>query len=488
MRFDTDVMCQRILIAIVLLWSAATAHAKNVVLESYTGDRPADAARLMAPILEELSKKDYETGDTIARAYETRVSNPAQKPGGLPSDFSQQVDAAFRLWVGGQFSDALNKLGPLVELAHANTGEFARNPNLRQALQKALIGQALAQQRIGDLGAMGETFKEILRGDANATISRGTYGPDAAKAFGEARKQLLAQGTGKLTIKLSDDAATVFVDEAYRGVGSMTLELAPGDYRVVAMSNKRPSRNHRVTVKAGAEAVVEIDPKLDQSIVTNGYTGLTFATRAERVKLQGKFAAQIAKSLGANAIALVGLEQYEGKSVVIGMLVSLETGEQIRSAMIPVSPDPTTTLLKSLAVFLTGGEAAPGLNVLPIGGDSGNSQDGAGAGIGDVGGIHDSGSGGRWGGWRWLTGGIGLAGLATGAVLVGLDGRCSKEPPAGQQCNDLYSTATPGYVALGAGAVVTGISIYLFATHESGHVATVTPTQGGAVASYMVRW
>jgi hypothetical protein len=49
-------MCQRILIAIVLLWSAATAHAKNVVLESYTGDRPADAARLMAPILEELSK------------------------------------------------------------------------------------------------------------------------------------------------------------------------------------------------------------------------------------------------------------------------------------------------------------------------------------------------------------------------------------------------------------------------------------------------
>ncbi|NVB80803.1 MAG: hypothetical protein HOV81_20570 [Kofleriaceae bacterium] len=482
-------MFQRILFAIVLVGFMGTAHAKNVVLESYTGERPADAARLMAPILEELFKKDYETGDTIARAYETRVSSAAQRPGGMPPDFAQQVDARFKLWVDGQFSGALDRLGPLVELAHGNSGEFARNPNLRQALQKALIGRALAQQRIGDLGAMAETFKELLRSDSNAAISRATYGPEAAKAFEEVRRQMQTEGKGKLTIKLDDDAATVFIDEVYRGVGSMTVELSPGDYRVVAMSNKLPSRNHRVTVKAGGEAVVEIDPKLDQSIVTNGYTGLSFANRAERVRNQGKFAARFAKALGANAIALVGIDQVDGKNVVVGMLVSLETGEQIRSAMIPVSPDPTTQLLKSLAVFLTGGEAVPGLNVLPIGGAAEHvTDDGQIVTRPDGGSLRDTAPSGRWGGWRWLTGGVGLAGLATGAVLVGLDGRCSKEPPAGQQCNDLYATATPGYIALGAGAVIAGISVYLFATHESGHVATVTPTQGGAVASYMVRW
>ncbi len=479
-------MCQRILIAIVLFCSLPTAHAKNVVLESYTGDRPADAARLMAPILEELSKKDYETGDTIARAYETRVSSAAQRPGGLPASFSADVDVGFRLWVNGQFEASLGKLGPLVEMAHANSGEFARNPKLREALQKALIGQALAQKGIGDLGAMSETFKEILRSDANAVVPAGLYGPDAAKAFNQARQQLQAQGTGKLTIKLADDAATVLVDETYRGVGSMTLDLAPGDYRVIAMSNKQPSRNHRVTVKSGSEAVVEIDPRLDQSLVTNGYTGLSFPARSERVKYQGQFAAQFAKSVGANAVALVGIDQYEGKNVVVGTLVSLETGEQIRSAMIPVSPDPTTALLKSLAQFLTGSEAAPGLSVIPIGGGETVTADGE---IVRKPLDRDAGEGGgRWGGWRWLTGSVGLAGLATGAVLVGLDGRCSKQPPPGQQCNDLYSTAVPGYLALGAGAVVTGIAVYLFATHESGHVATVTPTQGGAVASYMVRW
>ena len=71
----------------------------------------------------------------------------------------------------------------------------------------------------------------------------------------------------------------------------------------------------------------------------------------------------------------------------------------------------------------------------------------------------------RWGGWRWITGTFAIAGLATGGVLLGLDGRCPTEPPAGQPCNDVYATATPGFIALGGGVLFAGVSIYLFVTH-----------------------
>src|SRR5690606_32676767 len=121
---------------------------------------------------------------------------------------------------------------PLVETAHANTGAFAMQPALREPLLKALIALALAYQRNGDPSAMRATFGEILRSFPDAQISRATYGPDANQAFEQTRRELQASGRGKLTIQV-DDEAVVFVNEAYRGPGSTTIELLPGEYRVV---------------------------------------------------------------------------------------------------------------------------------------------------------------------------------------------------------------------------------------------------------------
>jgi hypothetical protein len=468
---------------------ASVAQANGVVLESYTGERPKDAARLLGPVLEELARKKYDAGDTIARTYETQVSRSSTTASGMPGDFGAQVDTGFKAWVGGKFTEAIKILVPLIDMAHANSGEFAKNPNLRDPLLKGLIALALSYQRIGDLGSMEATFREIIRAYPNTQISRATYGPDAATAFAGVAQQVQAGGTGKLSIKLADDSGVVFVDELYRAAGSTTIDLPPGEYRVVAMLNKQPSRTHVVTVVANATATVGIDIKLDQAVRTIGFTGLSFGSAKDREENEAKYAASFAAATGASAVAVVGIDDVKGHPAVVGTLVSLQTGREIRRVSIPVDPDPSNDLLRALARFLAGEEPAPGLNVEfakpaekgdthPVGGDQVGGDKGGG--------------GGRWGGWRFVTGGVAVVGNGVGATLVALDGKCSKEPPMGMTCNDLYATATPGFVALGAGAVFAGISIYLFATqgsadHKSG-VSYVAPTRGGAVAGYSIVW
>lgn len=469
-------------LVLTLVFTSSIARGGGIVLESYTGERPADAARLLEPVLEELSQREYAAGDTVARSYEAHASRAAVTPGGLPSDFAAQVDRGFKAWIGGRFDEAIKVLVPLVETAQANPGAFAQNPALRDPMQKALIALALAQQRIGDLSAMKATMSELLRSFPEAQVARATYGPDAHQAFEQVRREVVAAGKGTLTVK-TDDSAVVFIDEAYRAVGSTSVELSPGEYRVVVMLNKQPSRNHRVAVRANGEATVEIDARLDQALRTTGYTGLLFATQADRDAHEAAYAQQFAKTVGASAVAVVGIDEVRGRPAVVGSLVSLESGREIRRASIPVEPDPSRDKLRALARFLAGDDPAPWLDVQ----FSGGPDDGLARG-GDHGGAtpSDARQGGRWGGWRFLTGGLAVAGIATGVVLVALDGRCPETPPPGQQCNDYYDTATGGYVALGAGAAFAGLSIYLFATHEGAPV--VAPTRGGATVGFAMRW
>jgi hypothetical protein len=465
-----------------LVAPVAPARAGNIVLESYTGERPADAPRLLSPVLDELAARNFAAGDSVARMFEAKVSRAPQTRDGLPPDFAAQIDRGFKAWVAGRFEEAITTLVPLVEAAHGNAGVFARDQSLREPLLRGLIALALAYQRHGDPSATRATFGEILRSFPDTQLARATYGPDAHQRFEDVRREVLATGRGKLAVRVTDETSVIFVNETYRGVGSSTIELVPGEYRVVVVTNKQPSRTHRVSVPAGGEATLVIDARYDLAIRTTGWTGLAFATQDDRDTLEATFASRFANQIGATAIAVVGIDTVRDRPAVVGALVSLQTGREIRRASIPIEPDPSTDRLRALARFLAGEAPAPGLDVQFAGAASTpGSPSGPGSRDAPVT------SGARWGGWRFLTAGLALAALGTGGVLIGLDGRCSAEPPAGQLCSDLYTTTTPGLVALGGGVVFAGLSIYLFATHPSGAYVAPAPG-GGAVAGFTGRF
>lgn len=463
------------------------AFAGGIVLEAYTGQRAPDAQRLLGPVLDELAARGFASGDTVGRQIDGKVSRAAEDHGGLPADFAAQVDKGFQAWVRGKFDDAIKVLVPLIESAHANSGAFVRDPSLREPLNKALIVLAIAQQRTGDPSAARATFGEVVRAFPDSIVSRGTYGPDAAQLFDDVKRESGAASKGKLTVK-TDDGAVVFVDEVFRGTS--TMELTPGEYRVTVMLNKVPSRSHHVVVNAGSETTIAIDAKLDQALHTDGWTGFAFASEADRDAHEAPDAAKIAANVGASAVAVVGIEQVRGRPAIVGSLVSLSSGREIRRASVAMEPDPSTDRLKALAKYLAGEEPASGIEVQPL--DESPKETPVGGGQETGGGAvvaHDEGKGGRWGGWKWMTGAIGIGGLGAGAVLVALDGSCSSHP-AGVPC-PVYDFKGAYIGALAGGAVFTGISVYLFATQGHEHpkrTAFVVPTGDGAVAGLAGSW
>jgi hypothetical protein len=473
----------------MVMMAAGPVSAGNIVLESYTGQRPADANRLLGPVLEELSARGFDAGDGVARKIEGQVSKPAQTSAGLPADFAAQVDRGFKAWVGGNFNDAIKILTPLIEAAHANTGVFVKDQSLRDPLAKALIVLAIAQQRTGDPGTAKGTYAEVARAFPGMQVTRGTYGPDAATMFADVQRELAAAGQGTLTVN-ADSGAVVFVDELYRGAA--TTKLPAGEYRVSVMFNSQPSRSHRVTVAPNGGTTLAIDAGLDQALHTDGWTGFSFASDADREAHEGPYASKLAVSLNASAVAVVGIENVKGHSAVVGSLVSLSTGREIRRASVAMAPDPATAQLKALARYLAGEEATGGIEVQPIEASSPIETKGGGMTSAAIS-HHDEGEpaqGGRWGGWKWITGGVAVAGLGTGAALLGIDGRCASNQPVGTTCTNVYDTQKTGFIALGAGAVFAGVSIYLFATQPShpAKTAFVAPTGDGAIAGVAGSW
>lgn len=472
----------------MVMMAAGPVSAGNIVLESYTGQRPADANRLLGPVLEELSARGFVAGDGVARQIDGQASRPAQTGAGLPADFAAQVDRGFKAGVvAGNFNDAIKILSPLVQTAHDNTGAFVKNPSLRAPLSKALIGLAIAQMRTGDPSTAKGTFGELARAFPETVVSRGTYGPDAATMFEEVKRDLANAPKGKLTVNAADSGAVVFVDEVFSGTS--TTELAQGDYRVSVMLNGQPSRSHLVKINPGAETTLAIDAHLDQALHTEGWTGFSFANDADRDAHEGAYASQLAVSLHASAVAVVGIEDVKGRPAIVGSLVSLSTGREIRRASVAIDPDPSTNLLKALARYLAGEEAASGIEVQQI--EAPSPEEAKGGATTAVVPHHDHGEptqGGRWGGWKWITGGIAVGGLATGAVLLGIDGRCSDSPPQGL-CN-VYDTKNTGFIAIGVGAGFAAISIYLFATQPKAPSKTAffAPTGEGAIAGIAGSW
>jgi hypothetical protein len=486
--------------------AAPLAHADGgIILESYTGAKPADASRLVAPILEELALHKYQSGDTVAHRFDA-VARPAITTG-LPADFAAQVERGYKAWIAGKFDQTVSILAPLVEAAHANPGAFADDTAARDAMPRALIALALAHQRSGDPGAAKATLAELVRAFPDATVTRANYGPEAAQLFTQVQHDVGATGKGKLAITAGDPNAQIFVDEHAVAAGTTAIDVAPGEYRVFAKLGKRLSRSHRVVVRANDIATVTIDAGLDVSMHTGSYVGLEIGTAAEREAHEGPYAVTVAKAIGADSVIVVGVDQVRGRTSVVASLVSMQTGRDIRRASVAVDPDPSNERLRALARFVAGEEPDPNIEVLlPARGTptaasaAKTSADGTmitsdkpapapvPAPVVASEGPH------TWGGWKYVATGAAVAGLGIGGYLISVDGKCSVTEPAGHPCTELRSTAVPGYVSLSAGAAAAAVAIYLF-VHGSGSAATepnrtvyVVPTAGGAFAGISTRF
>ena len=476
----------RWIFAILFVGLASTGHADNgVVLESYTGPRPADANRLLSPVLDELASRGYVAGpDVVGRRFEQRVSRPSSV-GGLPGNFADQIDQGHKAYIAGRFADAVKILNPLVDTAIKNSGSFAQNQPLRDKLLKGLIALALSHQRAGDADAAKAAFDEILMSFPNTSISRQNYGPEAFNLFEDMKKQALAKGTGTLVVKATSDTAVVFINERFAGPGGSAREtLMPGTYRVFVQVGKQASRVHQAVVVKGDETLIEIDPDFDQHVHSAPeWTGFSFPSTEARDKQESLFAAYFASGIAAKGVVVVGIETVRSKPTVFASLVLLN-GVEIRRANVALDPDPSIDRLRTLGRFAGGDNVTEGIEVVKSLDPKTVPRDQVPV---DVRGLRvdrDQPSP-IWSGWKWMTGVAGLGAMGVGAYLLSVDGDCTDDA-----CTYNRETSVSGWLTLSGGIVLTGISVYLFVRGDGSEPsqsragAFVVPARGGAYAGY----
>ncbi|CAN5705070.1 hypothetical protein BH11MYX3_BH11MYX3_47940 [soil metagenome] len=276
-----------VLIVLVLRASAASAAPnEGIVLEAYTGERPDDAGKAVAPLLRELESSGFAIGAEVARKFEDHVSRAAGEPGAAPVGFFTTVDSGTKAWASGKFEEAVTLLAPLLGASRESPGAFIGNSKLRDGLLRALIVVGLSQQRLGNQGDAGDTFAELIRSYPDATVSRSTYGPEAAALFDQAKKVHAGKAKGRLLVKVTDEDTEVYLDERLERKGTTVKELVPGDYRVIAQLGSKRSRNHKVSVKPGEEVTITVDPFFDAAVRTGTWAGFAFGSAADRERLE----------------------------------------------------------------------------------------------------------------------------------------------------------------------------------------------------------
>ena len=373
-------------------------------------------------------------------------------------------------------------LVPLVETAHANTGAFAQES---VAARSAPEGADRARTRHSNDRRSARDARDIRRDPAQRPKRAVAcdYGPDAAKDSRQVRREIQAAGhreaDGEAPIRPRSCSSTSVSRGRIDDRGAVARRISRrrhAEQAAVAQSPRHGARECR--------GDVEIDAKLDLAIRTAGYTGLSFANRQSATHTK-QVRAAFAKAVGASAVAVVGIDEVGGRSAVVGSLVSLR--ERQRAASREHSGRTRSVARQAACARAVSRRRRSGAR--PQGAVLGRRRSYRRAKtprhdrraatdrspdrrtLGRMA-VRDGGPR-----YRWARAGI---------VLVALDGKCPIEPPAGQQCNDFYDTATPGLHRARRWRRVPAVSIYLFATHHSAPV--VAPTAGGATVGFATRW
>jgi hypothetical protein len=337
-----------------------------IVLESYVGQRPANAGDIMAPLLDELAQREFVVRPA---AVLDRIGGRAPRPGVLDkaqtaAEITQPAEAGYAAYTRGRFAEAEAALTLALDKAHRNPALLVLDTNNLNAAFKILVGISLSQAKRGDASGSAATMAELIRMFRNQPITRIDYGPDAEQFYRAVWKQVRTMGRGQLSITVDNDQAVIFVDGQLRGLSKLTLvDLIPGIYRVFIQVPPSAGRQYEIEVNAGHATTLRVDWELDSTLwLTDSWSGFVFATEADRARQAG-FAGKLARCWGGgDLLAVVGMVQLQHKPGVMGSLYDA-AGNVVRSAMVTLE-GADELKLRSLARFLAGGLAGRGVTVV----------------------------------------------------------------------------------------------------------------------------
>ncbi len=472
-------MARLVLLLCLLLPATSLAGGETLIMEARVGPRRADADKHVANLALSLEGEEALGGEALARRLERLVSRP---PGAeaKPELLQQQVAEGRRLFIEGQFGEAIKILARARDALQANPALVAMDQRLRTSLYQALLYLAHAHLRQGKKNEARRLATGVLRAYPERPLSKARYGPELAALYEEVRREMGKMPRSRLTIKTRGPGCSLFLNERYVGISPITVDgLYPGSYRLFLQRPGQRGRVHLVQL-FGKDLSLALDLGLDRALNTDGRVSLVYPDQGARERWQVEHAATLARRMGARRVILLEQEELDGEPALGATLIAAEQGTTLRAARVSLAPPAEAPgRVTRLARFISTGKASDGLEVhlgLAAQPPARHGRQGA------------------FGWLRWVSLGVTVAGLAAGIPLIMVDGQKTCDTPDGVLCPEYMDTMAGGAALTavgGAAAVAAGVFFYLHARDDApARQASVTPWvgPGGAGARALLTW
>jgi len=437
---------RKLALVFLLISARAAAEPASIVVESYDGDRPADAAALLQPVYGELAKRGFLAGDTLGAAIDQTISRPAGTLGASQSADAQKLVAqGYDDFINGDYQKAIDAEQRALTLYASAPATLAKESALRDLQWKALLVTARSSEVLGNGEDAFRSMAEAIRTIPDRPVNPTEFDPSVKTLYRKVKDELVRQGAATLEIKVDDPTAVIFVDERFVGTGAAKLDgIMPGRYRVYVAKGDAPGRVREIEVPAKGHASVDVAWEIDGVLRTRaGYVGLE-APRGAGLSLDA--AVRIARALAAKRVVVLSIQTVEGRRSIVAYAIATESQNKIYGAVQiePVSPPPST--LEKLAA-LTAGDKVDATGIITTEPAPVRTRRVIGQ---RPSAMHKL---------KWVFGAGALAALGTGGALIAID---DQPASGGARTAEYHDTKNLGLGVAAGGVALAAVAIYMF--------------------------
>ncbi len=484
----------------VLSTDVDNVHAERdmgLVLESHVGARPRDADYLLAPLLDELRNSGFRGSSVAGTRIHSRHSISSKELTSKQIAEARQASLdAYSAYVDARFEGAISSANKATALLMSRPATMAKQQAVREYLYHSLILASLAHSRLGNTLELEATMTEFIRSFPDKEVSNKKYGPEGQDLYRKINKRLKGLKKGELQIA-AEPGSMVFVNEVFKGIGSLKVSLYPGRYRIYTQNAAQSGRVHMADVSPERQHTLVVDPVIDTALRTSGkMVGFVFNDEESRAKHEKRVALELGRALGAERIVLVGFHKFSGKDSIVASTIVVTEGESGASARVPLPPNgaPSASQLRALAAFVAGAKpASDDIQVLSLEDAPTPIEMSPTTGsVDEANRVHvteraTSSASGIRPVWRWTSWITGAVGMGAGAYLISIHdtGTCSDDV-----CPENYDTLGPGIGLVAGGAAVGLLGFYLWTKEGDRDAAKLSlfPTSGGLRAALSVNF
>lgn len=346
--------------AIAVLIGASSAHAgelrapsvtkKVAVIEARVGSWRTPGDEISAAIVRAFEDEGYPaTPAAVADALGARMPRPGVRDQRQSTaSVLQPLSDGYRAWSRGRFEEAEALLVAGLETYKTNIALVVTDTSNQDIVFRAMAALALSQWARGEstndsatLDAANQSMLDLQRYFPSRRFSSEEFSPDAIAFYRNVAKMAGALGTGAISIRVDNTNVMVFVDGKMRGTGRADLAgLIPGLHDVYLQEPGRgdAGRWFELRVTPNGDAIVEVEWEAHTAFwATPAFTGLAYASEAEREAKLPAHAAEVASWGAAGLVAAIERIDVAGHPAVRGILIANQS--TFGTCTVDVTPD-----------------------------------------------------------------------------------------------------------------------------------------------------